>query len=224
HGPDGSVTPGRKTRVISGVADHRPGWLGIVDGDEWGQNDIEKALARSPHLKSLPRFCIESYFCHPTELWAALPQKQRSLVNDNPQALEAPIFAALPDWVAHGAMWRVLRQLYQAARLPSQLENEPVTDETEIRRILQNWHERLSPDSVIEQYRLELEAAKKLAHDEQLMRYIHGKKFYNQVVVQVLDRLFSGKGADDWLQKFRDAEIQPPPDLRQLLDWVLSLV
>ena len=52
--------------------------------------------------------------------------------------------------------------------------------------------------------------------------YIHGKKFFNQVVVQVLDGLFAGKGADDWLQKLRDALIQPPPDLTDLFNRILA--
>jgi len=117
-----------------------------------------------------------------------------------------------------------LRQLYHDTRLPTALEREPVTDEAKIRRILEEWHARLAPEQVLAQYRQELEVARQLSPDEQLIRYIHGKKFYNMVVVQTLDNLFSGKGADDWLQKFRDAPIQPPDDLKKLLDWVLSLV
>ena len=75
--------------------------------------------------------------------------------------------------------------------------------------------------------RLHLAAAGSKRHviaDEQLTHYVHGKKFYTMVVVQILDHLFSGKGADDWLQKFRDAPIRPPDDLKDLLDWVWSLV
>jgi hypothetical protein len=37
-----------------------------------------------------------------------------------------------------------------------------------------------------------------------------------------LDSLFSGKGADDWRQKFRDAPIQTPPDLTDLFDRILA--
>ena len=181
---------------------------------------MQEAVARSPHLRALPRFCIESYFCHPRELWAALPAR----VDDDPQNLAAPLLTALPDWVAHGAMWRVLRQLYRVARLPARLENEPVTDEAEIHQILLAWHDQLAPDRVVEQYRRELHTAKQLSQDEQLTRYVHGKKFYNQVVVQILDRLFSGRGADDWLQRFRDEKMQPPQDLRELLDWILGFI
>jgi hypothetical protein len=129
----------------------------------------------------------------------------------------------LTDWVAHGAMWRVLRRLYHSARLPAELERAPITDEAEIRRILESWHMRLAPDLVLQQYRQELDAARQLEPDEQIQTYIHGKRFYKQVVVQVLDGLFSGKGADDWLQRFQDAGMQPPPDLQTLLDRILNL-
>ncbi len=218
------ASAGSKSHVISGVAAHQPDWIGVVDLDEWSLEDLQEAVARSPRLRALPRFCIESYFCSPMELWRALPHVQRSLVNDDPQKLIGPIVAALPDWVAHGAMWRVLRQLHRTARLPTQLENEPVTDEVEIRRILQTWHDRLAPDKVIEQYHQVIDIAKQLSQDEQLTRHVHGKKFYSQVVVPILNHLFSQQGADDWLQRFRDEKMQPPQDLRDLLDWILSLI
>lgn len=213
---------GGKGHVISGVAVHRRDWLGIVDRDEWSTADIAAAAARSPRLHMLPRFCTESYFCDPAELWAALPTQQQARAGDNPLALAGPIHAKLPDWVAHGAMWRVLRDLYKDARLPAKLENSPVTNEMTIRGILKDWHTRLAPDPVLAHYRDALGNAHTLAAETQLQEYIHGKKFFNQVVIQVLDGLFAGKGADDWLQKFRDAPIQPPPDLTDLFNRILA--
>lgn len=83
---------------------------------------------------------------------------------------------------------------------------------------------RLAPDKVIEQYHQVLDIAKQLSQDEQLTRHVHGKKFYSQVVVPILNHLFSQQGADDWLQRFRDEGIRPPQDLQVLLDWILSFV
>lgn len=213
-----------KQRVESGVCVHRPDWIGLIDLDEGNPDDLAKADARSPRLLTLPRFCIESFFCHPEEIWDALPPMQRDRVGGDPQVLSRPILKVLPDWVAHGAMWRVLRRLYHTARLPAELERAPITDENEIRRILQAWHEQLAPDLVFQQYHEELTEVNLLGQDEQIRKYVHGKKFYNQVVVQILDQLFSGQGADDWLQKFQDAGMQPPIDLRMLLDSVLGLI
>jgi len=104
---------GGKQHVISGITVHRPDWIGLVDQDEWGTADLQDAVDRSPRLHVLPRFCLESYFCHPDELWSALPLAQRSRVNDDPRVIADPIWAALPNWLAHGAMWRVLRRLYR---------------------------------------------------------------------------------------------------------------
>jgi hypothetical protein len=215
---------GGKQHVISGIAVHRPNWIGLVDHDEWGTTEVQNAVSRSPRLHVLPRFCLESYFCHPDELWSALPPIQQSQVKDDPRVIAEPIWAALPDWLAHGAMWRVLRQLYHETDLPAELESGPVTDENEIRRILQTWHDRLAPDGVIAQYHHELTGARRLSTHEQLTRYVHGKKFFNQVVVQTFDGLFSGRGADDWLEKFRDQDMSPPLDLKDLLDKILSQI
>jgi hypothetical protein len=213
-----------KDPVIRGVAVHRPAWVGIVDRDEWRQADVDAAAARSPRLFVLPRFCIESYLCDPDELWAALPATARARVSGNPETLTRPIYAALPEWVAHGAMWRVLRELYRTARLPAQLEDHPVSDEAEIRRILSEWHSHLAPDEVLGQYRAALKDALNLSPADQLHQYVHGMKFYNQVVLEILDHVFAGKGADDWLQKFRDSPIPPPADLRAVFDKILALV
>ena len=213
---------GSKDPVVSGVAVHRPAWVGIVDRDEWSEADVDTALRRTPRLHVLPRFCVESYLRDPEELWDALPVIQRARVDNNPQVLTAEIDAHLQDWVAHGAMWRVLRQLYKDTRLPFDLEDHPVTDDETIRRILTVWNSRLAPDTVLAQYHEELARARSMATAQQLRSYIHGKKFYRRVVVQVLDRLFSGKGADDWQQKLRDAPLLPPPDLTALFSDVLA--
>jgi hypothetical protein len=123
---------GGKRQVIQSITVHRPTWIGIVDRDEWREVDVRAAAAQSSRLHVLPRFCIESYLCDPDELWAALPQQQRDRVGGSVVALAKPIQAALPDWVAHGAMWRVLREIHEVSRFPAKLEEHPVTDEARI--------------------------------------------------------------------------------------------
>lgn len=213
---------GGKTHVVQGVKVHRPDWAGIVDLDEWTPVELAAAQAASSRLGVLPRFCIESYYCDPGELWAVLPERQRARVGHDPTRLAGPVIAALADWVHHGAMWRVLRALYREHRLPEGLEERPVTDEAEIRRILETWSQRLSADAVLTAYHDELTQAQVLDQVMQLRRYIHGKKFYRQVVLQQLDHLFSGRGAADWEGKFRSQNMPPPDDLTPLLDWALA--
>ena len=215
---------GGKRRVRTGVCTHRPDWIGIMDLDEWSDTDLQDAAQGSDRLEALPRLCIESYFCHPDELWPAIPPSQRARLSGDMDELARPIYDALPNWVMHGALWRVLRRLYRDTDFPVELEREPVTNEDEIRRILTDWHRNLAPDRVLEQYREQLNAAQSFSPEQQIKTYVHGKRFYNQVVVPTLNRSFPGGGADDWLDKFRDQNIHPPPDLQPLLDWVLSLV
>ena len=83
-----------KHRVITAVTTHRPDWIGIVDSDERSTEEIQKKIADSPHLQGLRRFCIESYFCVPTEIWEALPSQkkaQRAFAD-----FSQPILEALP--------------------------------------------------------------------------------------------------------------------------------
>ena len=222
---------GSKNKVKQGITIHtvhRPNWIGIIDRDEWSPADVEDALQESSRLNILPRFCIESYFCVPGELWDALPPVERQKVGDDIARLNQPLLAALPDWVAHGAMWRVLhareRGLLSDLGFPAELENQPVTDLTKIRDILQTWHDCLKPDDILNDYQDELQTAQQLPIEEQLKDCVHGKKFFNRVVVQHLDALFSGQGRDYWLQRFRDTQIQPPLDLTALLDEILGLL
>ena len=215
---------GGKRHVHTGVCTHRPDWIGIMDLDEWSDEDVQEAAQGSDRLKALPRFCIESYFCHPNELWPAIPPSQRDQLGGGLDELARPIYDALPDWVMHGALWRVLRRLYRETNLPVELERGPVTNEDKISQILTDWYQNLAPDRVLAQYHQELNVAQSLSREEQIRKYVHGKKFFNQVVVQTLNELLHGGGADDWLDRFRDEKIQPPPDLQPLLDWVLSLV
>ena len=215
---------GGKNRVKSGVVTHHQDWAGIVDLDEFSLAQVQDMAAESDQIHVLPRFCIESYFCHPDEIWPLIPTQRQSRLVGGLDEFSQLVEVHVDDWVAHGAMWRVLRELYHQTRLPAELESAPVTSLVRIREILSNWHNNLSPDQVIESYERELEKAQALSIEDKLTQYIHGKKFFNQVVVQILDQSFSGKGADDWVEKFRDAKISPPPDLHDVMDWMLGFL
>ncbi len=219
---------GGKKRVIQAIEKHRPDWIGVVDRDEGDPAEVEEKSHRIPHLFILPRFCIESYFCVPEEIWQVLPPDQRERLGGDIAGLKQCLEKDLSDWVAHGAMWRVLKSKREALLddlgFPKELTDRPVTDRNEIRRILQSWHHHLEPDALLSAYDDELDKAQSLSAGEQLRTYIHGKKFFRQVVVQCLDRLFSGRGVGDWLDRFIDAPIQPPSDLTALLDRILALL
>jgi hypothetical protein len=95
----------------------------------------------------------------------------------------------------------------------------------EIRQILETWHELLEPDQIIDDYQQELTAAQKLTTDEKLKVYIHGKKFFKQVILPTLNSLFGQARTNIWLERFiKDPfKLPPPPDLHRFLEDVLKL-
>ena len=115
----------------------------------------------------------------------------------------------------------MLRNLYHLTRFPAGLEDNPV-DEATLRSVLEAWHQTLAPQEVINQYHVELERAMQLTADEQIKRYVHGKKFFSQVIVQTLNDLLGQHSRKFWLERFREEHIQSPADLHPLLDWVLD--
>lgn len=212
---------GGKPRVISGIRLYHPtDWVGIVDLDEGFPDYIQNRIADCARIRTLPRFCLESFFIEPIEIWEALPDAQKERVNL--EEWSQSIFDEVPAWVAHGAMWRVLRRVYQNNQLPEGLDSAPVTDRDRIIQILTDWHQSLSPDQVLAEYDHELASSQGLSLDQQIKTYIHGKKFFRQVVVQRLDRFFHGRGLDFWLEGFRKSKIQPPADLLLVLNWLLD--
>jgi hypothetical protein len=217
---------GGKSEVIRGLT-HQPQWIGIVDRDVWSQAEVDEAQRQTPRLCVLSRFCVESFFCVPEELWPALPPGHRGAVGDNINRLKQPILDVLPDWVAHGAMWRVLRIRARGVRsrdiFPHALQKSPITDENEIRRILETWHRYLDPERILEDYRAERQRGLALSVVEQLTGYVVGDKFFKKVIESTLDELF-GATDKNWLERFRDEQIQPPPDLTALFDEILNLI
>lgn len=222
------LSAGSKSRVIEGVRDHDPDWAGVVDTDEWSPAEVQLALTSVPRVRALPRFCLENYFCLPQEIWQAIPPAQRNRIDETQFA--QPILAQLPAWVAHGAMWRVIRgrreHLLHRSGFPAELDRAPVTDLSQIRSILTAWYEQLDPDRIISEYQQELTEAEKLASDDQLKTYIHGKKFFRQVVVPTLNQFFDQTRTDIWLQRLTQAPqgLSAPTDLHNFLTDVLALI
>ncbi len=216
---------GGKPEVIRGLK-HRQQWIGIVDRDEWSHAKVDEVQKQTPRLFVLPRFCIESFFCVPGKLWPAV-SRYSSAADKDRERFEQLVLGALPDWVAHGAMWRVLRVRAAGVRsrdvFPHALQESPVTDEDEIRRVLETWQGYLDSESILNEYRAERKKGLALPIDEQLTRYVVGDKFFRQVVTPALDELF-GASDKNWLERLRDGQIQPPPDLTALFDEILGLI
>ncbi len=218
-----------KSQVIQAISDDHPAWVGIVDQDEWDPQQINDKIT-NPRVKVLPRFCLENFFCVPDELWGAMPDR---LKTTQPQAfpqLKKIILDSLSDWVAHGAMWRIIRNrraglLYDSG-FPAKLDRAPVTDIDEIKAILKEWQVQLDPDQVISEYQTELtQVNHTLKPERQLREYIHGKKYYRQVIVPALNSIFQPTDADAWLERFTSSTegLKVPPDLYNVLTEILEL-
>ena len=212
---------GRKEHVLIGLRSHAD-WIGIVDQDEWGEARVRQEVANLPNLRPLPRFCIESYFCDPSELWQMLPANQKNRINNEFVRLENPILAALPNWIQHGALWRVLHHLYRNTRFPADLEDRPVGDEREIRIRLEQWHQQLSPDVIILSYQQELAASSQLMQSNFLRTYVHGKKFFREVISLQLNRVFGQKSVDTWMDEFSTSNTAIPDDLANYLNSIIQ--
>jgi len=212
---------GRKDHVLIGLRSHN-NWIGIVDLDEWGEERVQQEVANLPNLRPLPRFCLESYFCNPGEIWEMIPDIQKRRINNELLRLETPIFSSLPDWIRHGALWRVLHRMYRNTCFPSDLEDRPVGGPEEIRQRLEQWHSQLSPDLIMQSYHQEIETSERFSQSEYLATYIHGKKFFHEVVNLQLNRAFGQKSAEDWMDELSNSDVNLPDDLISFLNCVME--
>jgi hypothetical protein len=201
-----------------------PSWRGIVDCDEWDDAKVALEQRKVPNVQILPRFMTQNYWVNPDELWTFLPAHQRRLHIQAQPLLNADIEAQRTDWVAHGAMWRVmLRRRTGLGELgfPSELMESPVTDENQIREILGRWHNHLEPADIIAEYRQERTNSLSLRVDEQYARVIHGKMFFKRVVVQSLNRALGQQKASVWAIDLIQG-MNVPADLQPILRVLLS--
>ena len=215
---------GGKKHVQNGVKKYDD-WVGIVDKDEWSSEQVQQLTDGVSSLNILPRFCLENYFCVPSELWNALPMAMKQ--DKDYKKLEKKILKHLEDWVAHGAMWRVIQKrrsiLCQNSAFPSALDASPITDDDKIKEILHSWHEKLEPKEIFQEYQNERKKGQAFSENKQLKTYVHGKKFFNTVVVDVLNDLFGQKKADKWQQLLANTNgLALPVDLESFLQGILD--
>lgn len=103
-------------RQLQGLLGLEPDWLGLVDRDEWDQVAIDKNTATQPNLLVLPRFCLENYLINPVELWQAIPAARQAEVTDGQAAFATAVQGDLPQYLRHGALWKVVTPLWSGLR------------------------------------------------------------------------------------------------------------
>lgn len=191
---------GSKADVVK-MLKKEAGWLGLVDRDEWTNDEIAGKQAECDNLTVLPRFCLESYLIDPAELWAAFPEKQRVKIGGGEAEFRTQMLATLSDWVRHAALWHGVRPLWRQLRQlgfpDSVLDNPPMPDDAALRAKFAQWHVTLNADTVLAgvhdlETRLSAEEVSTL-----FAQWLHAKKFYPKVVHQTLNRLLGQKDAKD---------------------------
>lgn len=192
------VPAGSKGNVLK-MLEQEDGWLGVVDPDEWTAEIISQQQKIHANLWILPRYCIENYLIVPDELWSALPPKQQAKVVGGAALLQQRIITDLERWVCHGVLWSVVNPLWEGLRSlgfkEALLDPEIAQDNQKIKATLADWHHYLEPDDLFQTYQNRLKEVQSLPEAEKLKRWVHGKKFYAQVVNGLLNNLLGVKPA-----------------------------
>lgn len=102
------------------------------------------------------------------------------------------------------------------------LLHQPIVSKKDIEAKLRGWHSKLRPTIILQNYH---DQVKKFLTDagRNYARHIHGKNFFNQVVVPALNRHLGQQDRDKWLQDLfgSSANIPCPPDIVPVLKKIL---
>jgi hypothetical protein len=191
-------TAGGKINVINELK-RSPDFIGIIDKDEWSEEDINSIKAEINNLIVIPRYCMESYLVNPDEIWGALPGNIRQ--NVNYEDFKDAVLENIEDWTKHSALWHAVLPLYSKLKKSgfNQVllnEIEKIKDEAFIKAKLNEWHNILDPENTFQKYRSLLSEITGVSIEERLHKWIHGKKFWEVHV--------SGKMVEFFGQKSRE--------------------
>jgi hypothetical protein len=227
------IDAGDKFNVLKGLtwlrnlANRPPGVLyGLVDRDDWDAGAIATQTAAIPGLLLNPeRHCIESYFCDPLEIGAALRAKHPTQYTSDIQRIDSHLKAQLPAWVDHWSLWvttcRISRRMTEEA-FPGFFHDQlPLPDDRTIQARLQTWAQVVDPSKVLAAFRQERSAARLKTSSEQFRSCVHAKMFYRQIVVGEALQPMKSEDANAWMRKLAkwmaDAPVDLAPMLRPLL-------
>jgi hypothetical protein len=183
-----------KDNVMSILA-REPSWFGLIDRDEWTLADATAAQGNFPgRLYILPRYCMESYFVVPSELWTLLDDRQRVQLNNDVVAFSDALTKELEQWLRHGVLWHSINPLWRGLQSVGfqkellEVENAQRTD-AEIEATLIRWHDYLKPADIMARFSTDLAAATQSSEYEKITSWIHGKKYFDTYVKKELARL-----------------------------------
>ncbi len=203
---------GKKT--VLDILRHEPTWIGLVDRDEWSDATITEKQAELQNLCVLPRYCLENYLINPDSLWVALPLRQKNKIGGGATELRLAILLEKDKWLRHGVLWSIINPLpdglWELGFKDDLLDVNNAQDNKSIKIKLKAWHDYLNPDLLFGKFTDKLLVASHDTIDNQLHIWIHGKKFYENVVHSTLNRLLKQTTAD--FRKFELFQSMELPD------------
>ncbi|RKT46842.1 DUF4435 domain-containing protein [Thiocapsa rosea] len=201
-----------------------PEWIGLVDRDEWDQAAIDARVAEQPNLLVLPRFCLENFLIHPSELWQAIPPTRQAAVAGGERAFCAEMETHLPDYRRHAALWKVVTPLWSGLRalgfkeaLASEESLVTAQNDAEIQRVLGKWDALLDPARIFAQFQSQCGAAEAASTDDQYSHWVHGKHYWKKVVNPAMNRILGQMDEGERRKKIL-RKLQPPADLQTILE------
>lgn len=187
-----------KSRVLK-ILQKQPDWLGLIDRDEWTDEECAHAKVTTSNLMVLPRFCLESYLVQPNELWQALPARQQAKIDGGFPTLESALAGHKNSWLRHAALWHTVQPLWR--RLTAMgftdrvLDPQAIPDDAALLETLRAWHDTLDADSTLAEMHRQLDEIQRKPEPEQYTRWLYAKAFYPSVVHRVLDDLLGQQSA-----------------------------
>lgn len=180
---------GSKDFVLKMLKEH-PDWIGLIDRDEWPEEQIQSLTSNRPNLHVLPRYCMESYLIVPDEIWAAFSTQYQQRFAGGEVMFHQMILRDLPKWVRHGVLWSIINplqnELISSGFKDHLLSFDNAQDDAKIQQKLQEWSRLLDSHTLYQEFQDRLACVQELPITTQLTHWVHGKKFWSSRVVPVL--------------------------------------
>lgn len=195
---------------------------GLIDNDEKSTREISDLHKQYSRLLVLPRWTIENYFIHPSELsQMQIPIHKTHLNFDKVNEYRY-------DGIKHSALWHTLyeRDAFQFCRghedgYPMAILSNIEFDDALIAKRLNTWQSHLNATDIMPLYQHKL-AEFEQHRDDNYTKHIHGKYFFSQVVVQKVLNSIRQQSTEDWLALLIESITYCPDDMKALLRQILS--
>ena len=214
---------GGKRHVVE-ILELEPDWLGLVDRDEWDQAVINANTQQQPNLLVLPRFTMENYLINPAELWQAIPPDRQAGLQGGQASLDAAIQPNLPQFLRHGALWKVVTPLWSGLRalgfkeaLASEDSLATAQNDVEVQRILGDWDVFLDSARIFSEFQTQVQSATTASISDQYAQWVHGMLFWKAVVNSAMNRLLGQMEAGERRKKIFQ-KLSLPADLQPILN------